>query len=217
MPAGLGTSSTTAAQTGRSHDDEPFAVARGGDVVRSPDFSAWKSAWYDGVPSADGFHVLSVDGTTKIAMGLRRRDSGKPLMIPGCSQQDLVDQYVRADNAYVAGCCPGPCRGAQRQQTPCCRVRPGRWGACALGSRGQRVAGVARRPVVFISVSPGRRAGHVPSSDEVRGRGLASRFSRVQDAPSACQQVQRVLPFGGLAGRGRPRTLSRRTAPPVRG
>ena len=37
--------------------------------------------------------------------------------------------------------------------------------------------------------------------DEVRGRGLASRFSGLQDAPSACQQVQRVLPFGGLPGR----------------
>ena len=38
----------------------------------------------------------------------------------------------------------------------------------------------------------------VPSSDEVRGRGLASRFSGLQDAPSACQQVQRVLPLQGV-------------------
>ena len=32
-------------------------------------------------------------------------------------------------------------------------------------------------------------------------RGLASRFSWLQDGLSACQQVQRVLPFGGLHGR----------------
>ena len=70
------------------------------------------------------------------------------------------------------------------------------------GSRGQRIAGVARRPVV-VSISSERRAGHVPSPDEVRGRGLASRFSGLQDALSACQQVHRVLPFGGLPGRGR--------------
>ena len=87
---------------------------------------------------------------------------------------------------------PRACRGPQRQQTPCCRVRPGergvprRSGGCALGSRGQRIAGVARRPVVVVSISSGRRAGHVPSPVEVRGRGLASRFRGLQDAPSAC-------------------------------
>ena len=113
---------------------------------------------------------------------------------------------VRADNAYVARCCLGPCRGPQRQQTPCCRVRPGergaprRRGGCALGSRGQRVAGVARRTVVVVSISSWSRAGHVPPPDEVRGRGLASRFSGLQDSPSACQQVQRVLPFRCLPG-----------------
>ena len=42
-----------------------------------------------------------------------------------------------------------------------------------------------------------------PSPDEVRGCGLASRCSRLQDAPSACQQVQRVLCFEGPPGRGR--------------
>ena len=41
------------------------------DVVRSPDVSAWKS---DGLRSADGFHVLSVDGTMEIAMGVPRRE-----------------------------------------------------------------------------------------------------------------------------------------------
>ena len=60
------------------------------DIVRSPDVSKWKSALYDGLRSADGFHVLSVDGTMKIAMGVRRRDAGTPLT-PGGSQQDHVD------------------------------------------------------------------------------------------------------------------------------
>ena len=36
--------------------------------------------------------------------------------------------------------------------------------------RGQRVAVVARLPVVVVSISSGRRAGHVPSPEEVRGR-----------------------------------------------
>ena len=38
---------------------------------------------------------------------------------------------------------------------------------------------------------------HLPMKYK-RGRGLASRFSRLQEAPSACQQVQRVLSFGGV-------------------
>ena len=42
------------------------------DIVRSPDVSAWKSASYDGLPSPDSCHVLSVDGTIKIAIGVRR-------------------------------------------------------------------------------------------------------------------------------------------------
>ena len=41
------------------------------DIVRSPDVSAWKSALYDGLRSADGFHVLIMDSTMKIAMGIR--------------------------------------------------------------------------------------------------------------------------------------------------
>ena len=60
------------------------------DVVCSPDVSAWKSALYDGLRSADGFHLLSVDGTMKIAMGARPRDAETPLT-PGGSQQDRVD------------------------------------------------------------------------------------------------------------------------------
>ena len=61
------------------------------DIVRSPDVSAWKSALYDGLRSADGFHVLSVDGTMKIAMGVRRRDAGTPLTSGGSQQDHHVD------------------------------------------------------------------------------------------------------------------------------
>ena len=49
------------------------------DIVRSPDVSSLKSALYDGLRSADGFHVLTVDGTMKIAMvsaGATRRRPG---------------------------------------------------------------------------------------------------------------------------------------------
>ena len=51
------------------------------DTARSPDVSAWKSALYDGLRSADGFHVLTVDGTMKISMGVRWRDAGTPLTL----------------------------------------------------------------------------------------------------------------------------------------
>ena len=59
-------------------------------IVRSPNVSAWKSALYDGLRSADGFHVLSVDGTMKIAKvapPARRGDA----LDPGDSQQDYAD------------------------------------------------------------------------------------------------------------------------------
>ena len=159
--------------------------------------------WSPHCTTAFGFHLLSVDGTMKIAMGVRRRDAGTPLA-PGGSQQDRVDHNTCVlTTRMLQGL--GPCRGPQRQQTQCCRVSPGergaprRSGGCALGSRGQRVVGVARRPVVVVSTSSGRRAGHVPSPDEVRG--LASRFSGSR--MSVGQQVHHVLPFGGLSERGR--------------
>ena len=42
------------------------------DIVRSPDVSAWKSALYDGLRSADGFHVLSVDRLPWVSAGATR-------------------------------------------------------------------------------------------------------------------------------------------------
>ena len=47
------------------------------DIVRSPD-AAWKSALYDSLRSADGFHEQSVDGTMKI-VGVCWRDAGTPM------------------------------------------------------------------------------------------------------------------------------------------
>ena len=70
------------------HPKTTWAVAE--DIARSPDVSALKSALYDGLRSADGFHVRSEDGTMKIAMDARRRDAGTPLT-PGGSQHDHVD------------------------------------------------------------------------------------------------------------------------------
>ena len=169
------------------------------DVVRSPDVSAWKSALCDGLRSADGFHVLCVDGTMKIAMGVRRRDAGTPLT-PGGSQQDRADrnmcvlttrtlQGAVLDLAVV----PSECKpkvvvsALENAVLPDDRVRV-HWAVVDNASPALHAALSRSFPPLR-----GRRAGHVPSSDEVRGRGLASRFSRVQDAPSACQQVQRVL------------------------
>ena len=146
------------------------------DTVRSADVSAWKS----GTPFAPGGSQQDhVDHNTSVLTTRTLQGAVLDLaVVPSDSKPRVVVSAL--ENAVL----------------PDDRV------VCALGSRGQRIAGVARRPVVVVSISSRRRAGHVPSPDEVRGRGLASRFSRLQDAPSACQQVQRVFPFGGL-GRGR--------------
>ena len=151
----------------------------------------------------------SVDGTMKIAMGVRRRDAGTPLT-PGGSQQDHVDhntcvlttrtlQGAVLDLAVVPSDSKPHVVVSAMENAVLPDDRVGvYWEVVDNAS-----PALHDRPVVVVSISSGRRAGHVPSPDEVRGRGLASRFSGLQDAPSACQQVQRVLPFGGLPGRGR--------------
>ena len=54
---------------------------------------------------------------------------------------------------------------------------------------------------MVVSIFSGRRAGHVPPPDELRGRGLASRFSGLQDKfnvsfPSkVCPDVDALEPF----------------------
>ena len=110
------------------------------DIVRSPHVSAWKSALYNGLRSADGSHVLSVDDTMKIAMGVRRRYAGTPLTAGGSQQDHVGAHWVVVDHTHtLQGAVLDVARGPQRQQTPCCRVRPGergaprRSGGCALG------------------------------------------------------------------------------------
>ena len=83
------------------------------DVVRSPDVSAWKSALYDSLRSADSFHVPGIDGTMKIATGVRQRDIGTPLDPWQLTAGPRGPYHVRADNAHVAKGCLGPCRGPQ--------------------------------------------------------------------------------------------------------
>ena len=48
------------------------------DVLRSPDVTAWQQALMNNLHSSDGFRVLSLDGTMKIAMGLRRYETRIP-------------------------------------------------------------------------------------------------------------------------------------------
>ena len=45
------------------------------DVLRSPDVRAWQHALKDNLRSSDGFRVLSLDVTMKIATALRRYES----------------------------------------------------------------------------------------------------------------------------------------------
>ena len=159
------------------------------DTVRSPDVSAWKSALCDSLRSADGFHVLSMGGTMKIAMGVRRRDAGTPLT-PGSPQQDNVDhntyelttrtlQRAVMDLAVV----PSDWRT---------RCSPTMWEVCA----GQSLTPHHRR------CTP-----HLPMKYEAVPR---IPVLQAPDATSACQQVQSVLTIRGPPGRGRTRTLWRR-------
>ena len=190
------------------------------DIVRSPDVSAWKSALYDGLESADGFHVLSVDGSMKIATGVRRRDAGTALT-PRGSQQDHVDhKYVRADNAYVARCCLGPCRGPQRQQTHCCRVSPGERGA-------PRRSGV--HWAVVDNASPALHAALSWSFPSLRGVALDTCHLPIKceavdshHGSAGSRMLRRLgskfdvsFPSEVCPGRGRAQTLSRRTEPTV--
>ena len=142
-------------------------------------------------PSVSGRLPLAKRGTMKIVMGVCRRDAETP-WTPGGSQQDHADHNTCVlTTRTLQGL--GPCRGPQRQQTPCCRVRPGaprRSGGCALGSRGQRIAGVARRPVVVVSISSGRRAGHVPSYEASHHGSAGSRMLR-RSASSTCPSLRR--------------------------
>ena len=150
------------------------------DIVRSPDVSAWKSALCDGFRLADGFHVLGVDGTMKIAMGVRR-DAGTPLT----PAQDHVDHdacvlTTRTLQSAVLDLAVVPSDSKPRVVVSALEnVLPDDRVGVYWVLRGQRIAGVARRPVVVVSISSGRRAGHVPSPDEVRGRGRIT----VQRAP----------------------------------
>ena len=155
------------------------------DIVRSPDVS--------GPHTMLGQHHEERHGCP-----LARREDALDPWWPTAGPRG--PQYVRADNAYVSGCCLGLCRGPQRQQTSCCRVRPGerstprRSGGCALGSRGQRIGGVARRAIVFVSVSSGRRAGRStrpwPRITVQRAPGCSVGLS----ASSTCPSLQRSAP-----------------------
>ena len=65
------------------------------DVLRSPDVTAWQQALMNNLHSSDGFRVLSLDGTMKIAMGLRRYETRIPRPAEG-----IVDGGVD-DNSCV--------------------------------------------------------------------------------------------------------------------
>ena len=65
------------------------------DVLRGPDVTAWQQALMNNLHSSDGFRVLSLDGTVKIAMGLRRYETRIPRPAEG-----IVDGGVD-DNTCV--------------------------------------------------------------------------------------------------------------------
>ena len=60
------------------------------DVLRSPDIAAWRQALIDNLYNVGGCRVLSLDGTMKIAMGLRRYETMIPRREDG-SADTLVD------------------------------------------------------------------------------------------------------------------------------
>ena len=60
------------------------------DVLRSPNIAAWRQALIDNLYNVGGCRVLSLDGTMKIAMGLRRYETMIPRREDG-SADTLVD------------------------------------------------------------------------------------------------------------------------------
>ena len=108
--------------------------------------------------AADGFSVLSIDGTMKIAMGVRRRDTGTSLPL-GSSEQDRVDhntcvsttrtlQGAVLDLAVV----PSDSKPHVVESALANAVRPDDRGECPLGSR-QRFAGLAHSRSAGLSAS----------------------------------------------------------------
>ena len=69
------------------------------DVLHSPNVTAWQQALMNNLHSSDGFRVLSLDGTMKIAMGLRRYETRIPR-----PQGGIVDGGVD-DNTCVLTIC----------------------------------------------------------------------------------------------------------------
>ena len=65
------------------------------DTLHGPDVTAWRQALINNLHDADGCRVLSLDGTMKIAMGLRRYET----MIPH-REDGVVDNRVD-DNTCV--------------------------------------------------------------------------------------------------------------------
>ena len=141
------------------------------DIVRSPDVSAWRTAMYDGLRSADGFHVLSVDGTIKIATGVRRRDAGTPLT-PGGSQQDHVDHNTCVLTTRTLQCAFLDLAVVPSDSKPHVVVSALE-NAVLLDDRvgAHWVVVDNASPALhaalswFVSISSRRRAGHVPSPD----------------------------------------------------
>ena len=76
------------------------------DVVKSPDVSTWKRALHDALHSSSGFRVLSLDGTNKIAMGLRRYETRIPR---GHSEtvENVVDHNIPACSPRYGVPCTG--------------------------------------------------------------------------------------------------------------
>ena len=129
----------------------------------------------------------------------RRTSSAVPTSRRG-SPHCMKESLQPADRFHVLR---SPWVRRRDTRTPMPRRSGREGGRCTSGCRGQRISGLARRPVVLVPVPSGCCAGDVPPPDEVRSHGLAPRFCRLQDAPTACQQVQRVFSFGSPPGPGR--------------
>ena len=143
------------------------------DVVKSPDVSAWKQALYEAVHSSSGFRVLSLDGTMKIAMGLRRYET----KIPGGrvrTLDDVVDHNTCVLTIRTLEDCVLDLAVFRHDCKPCnvqgaledaIQRRPAEYHALA-GSRQRECSTAYYTAPLFPGLAWGR-VGYAPPADEI--------------------------------------------------
>ena len=164
--------------------------------MHGPDVSAWRHALIDNLLCADGCRVLCLDGTMKIAMGLRRYETTILRREEGIVHNRLGDNTcvlpIRTLESGLLDLAVVP-HGSK----PCHVVAAleGAMRGALVGGR-QRECRIVLYCTPFFPWTTRSSAGHLSPALEVRGCGIESKVSGVTDAPPSGEKVQRGTASG---------------------